>query len=395
MRLNARMALSIVVFSFLVTTAAFADHSININTADKVALTTLNGIGDVKAQAIIDYRETNGPFGTIEDITHVSGIGTATFDKIKDHITVQGGNSYVTAPSIPPSSQKSSPSSQAPPPTFSASDLVVEGGSDHSVIAGAGVQFSARAYRNKEILENVSFMWNFGDGSTAEGASVTHPFEYPGRYAVVVTGGRDGATGSDRFTVTAELAQLAVRALSDGSLEIENLAGRDIDLSRWIVQSSGQRFSLPDNSSVLAKQIMRISPNTLHFYAGNMAELAYPDGTIAFRAKENSEIVPALAPAITPILEEIPSGSAKGAKKNTQMVQDRDTPDVSERIQEKETPVQLVATSSQAAAVGESTAGSWKWWLGAFAVSAFAGGAVFVSRRLGKKEWNIIEDTSE
>ena len=92
-----KVALFVAILFFLAI-PVFADHSININTADKTALSTLNGIGDVKAQAIIDYRGTNGQFGKIEDIMNVSGIGDATFNKIKDHIRVQGGNSSVTSP---------------------------------------------------------------------------------------------------------------------------------------------------------------------------------------------------------------------------------------------------------------------------------------------------------
>lgn len=61
---------------------------ININTADKQNLMSLPGIGEVKSQAIIDYRNENGNFETIEDITKVSGIGEKTFEKIKDLISV-------------------------------------------------------------------------------------------------------------------------------------------------------------------------------------------------------------------------------------------------------------------------------------------------------------------
>ncbi len=60
---------------------------VNINTASANALETLPGIGEVTAQNIIDHREANGPFETIEDIQDVSGIGPATFDQIKDLIT--------------------------------------------------------------------------------------------------------------------------------------------------------------------------------------------------------------------------------------------------------------------------------------------------------------------
>lgn len=61
---------------------------ININKATSEELQTLNGIGETKALAIIEYRNTNGNFTTIEDILNVNGIGEAIYNKIKDYITV-------------------------------------------------------------------------------------------------------------------------------------------------------------------------------------------------------------------------------------------------------------------------------------------------------------------
>jgi competence protein ComEA len=61
---------------------------ININTATLSELDTLPGIGEIKAQSIIDYRNANGPFESIEDILAVTGIGPVTFDGIKQLITV-------------------------------------------------------------------------------------------------------------------------------------------------------------------------------------------------------------------------------------------------------------------------------------------------------------------
>jgi competence protein ComEA len=63
------------------------DEKISINTATKEELTSLSGIGESKAEAIIKYREENGQFETIEDIKNVSGIGDSAFEKIKDFIT--------------------------------------------------------------------------------------------------------------------------------------------------------------------------------------------------------------------------------------------------------------------------------------------------------------------
>ena len=68
--------------------AASAGGKININTAAAAELETLPRIGPAIAQRIIDYRTANGPFASIEDIMKVKGIGPATFEKIKDLITV-------------------------------------------------------------------------------------------------------------------------------------------------------------------------------------------------------------------------------------------------------------------------------------------------------------------
>ena len=57
------------------------DNRININTADEAQLTTLTGIGATRAQAIIAYREENGPFAAIEDIMNVQGIKEGTLQR--------------------------------------------------------------------------------------------------------------------------------------------------------------------------------------------------------------------------------------------------------------------------------------------------------------------------
>ena len=61
---------------------------VNINTADVNELTTLTGIGEARAKAIIDYREQHGSFNRIEDIMNVPGIKEAMFSRIKDSISV-------------------------------------------------------------------------------------------------------------------------------------------------------------------------------------------------------------------------------------------------------------------------------------------------------------------
>jgi competence protein ComEA len=67
---------------------AEAPQKINLNRAEVWLLQALPGIGETKAQAIVDYRERNGQFHHVKEITRVEGIGTATYEKIKGLITV-------------------------------------------------------------------------------------------------------------------------------------------------------------------------------------------------------------------------------------------------------------------------------------------------------------------
>ena len=69
--------------------ASGTDQKINLNTADVSKLTTLTGVGESKALAIIAYREENGPFTSTEDIMNVPGIKEGTYEKIKDKIAIE------------------------------------------------------------------------------------------------------------------------------------------------------------------------------------------------------------------------------------------------------------------------------------------------------------------
>ena len=64
------------------------NNKVNINTSTKEVLTSLSGIGEAKAQKIIDYRNENGLFKSIEDLKNVTGISEKLFEQIKEFITI-------------------------------------------------------------------------------------------------------------------------------------------------------------------------------------------------------------------------------------------------------------------------------------------------------------------
>lgn len=73
---------------FLAASQAPWAEVININTATAEQFETLNGIGTAKAQAIIDDRNKNGPFQSIDDLDRVNGIGSATIEKNRANLSV-------------------------------------------------------------------------------------------------------------------------------------------------------------------------------------------------------------------------------------------------------------------------------------------------------------------
>ena len=65
-----------------------SDGKVDLNRAAKEELMTLPGIGETKAEAILQYRKEHGPFQTIEELMQVSGIGEALFEKIKNRVKI-------------------------------------------------------------------------------------------------------------------------------------------------------------------------------------------------------------------------------------------------------------------------------------------------------------------
>lgn len=74
----------------IVAQAATAQPKTNLNTADAPTLQReLNGIGQAKAQAIVAYREANGPFQSVDELLEIKGIGNALMERNRDRLTVE------------------------------------------------------------------------------------------------------------------------------------------------------------------------------------------------------------------------------------------------------------------------------------------------------------------
>ncbi len=70
--------------------SGMAMAAVNLNTASKDELEAVNGIGQKKAEAIIAYREKNGPFKTVDDLKNVNGFGDKSVANMRSELTVGG-----------------------------------------------------------------------------------------------------------------------------------------------------------------------------------------------------------------------------------------------------------------------------------------------------------------
>lgn len=277
-------------------------------------------------------------------------------------------------------------SSYVPPPSPS---LFADAGDDRTVIVGADTQFDARAYdRNEETVDTARFLWNFGDGSTAEGESVLHHYSYPGRYALVLNIAQEKFAATDEAVITAEPAKLGFSVLPNGGVAIQNLAGRDLDLSGWIIRAGPgllpALFMLPPHSVILSDAAMHITRTVLGFTATEHAELQYPNGVSALEAGHTTTPASAAAvpqPPAAPTPARAPASVYVAPTIAQDVVVAEDSP----------------ATSSELAAAGVTTPSTHVslWWVAAAVLALLSGGSLVVARHLGRKEWNIIEEMPE
>jgi len=317
-----------------------------------------------------------------------------------------------------------SSTSQAPPQTTTSSyvappvpSLYADAGGDKTVIVGADVEFDASAYDKTQTLldpSTVRFIWNFGDGSAAEGDAVLHHFSYPGRYAVVLEIADNKNAAADQVTVIAQPAALSFELLPGGGVEIQNLAGHDLDLSGWVVREDAgafaHQFVLPEQSKVLSGSSMQVSAQTLQFRASSSTMLEYPNGALALAMGEGStgaasiQLAPSAQPAIAapvaalPASHTIPAPQQRVAPIPSGSAQDQDDatgtdPDAGADMVDAATGT--ASTVLQMAPAASAPLSKYLWWSGVIALAAAAGFAIVAAGYFKKGEWDIVEEKEE
>lgn len=76
----------------------FGYAAVNLNTASQAELETVKGIGPAKAKAIVEHRNKNGPFKSVDDLKEIKGFGDKMLSKMRPELTVAGGGEKSAAP---------------------------------------------------------------------------------------------------------------------------------------------------------------------------------------------------------------------------------------------------------------------------------------------------------
>lgn len=271
---------SLLALLLLVPLTAYA-ALININTADATLLDTLPGIGSSKANAIVQYRLDHGPFARIEDLMNVSGIGQATFDGLKDQITVGDTGAAPSASTTPASSTSSGASTYVPPP----SALTVALSGEETVFAYVPMEYRAQAVsKSGEPDSQAQLSWSFGDGSAQSGTVVEKTYEYPGTYVLSVSAQDGVIRATSERVVRVVSAQVGVRVEAGKGIVVTNDTDVRLDLSGWRIESGGTYVRLPHGLIVLPHSSIMLASDVTHLPTDIEAFLWYPGGSLAARS---------------------------------------------------------------------------------------------------------------
>lgn len=260
--------------------------TVNINTAGSSELQTLNGIGPAYAQNIIDYRNSNGSFTTIEEIMNVSGIGPATFEKIKNDITVGTIDDEEEDEDEDEDEDEESSSGGGPTYPLGGETLTVKAWADRGYASvRTPITFTGEAWYGDRESATARTMWNFGNGYTDIGDEVVYAYDHPGEYIVTFSAKTYEEEVFTTLTIEVVDPDIVISNIIEGPkgyVEIENKTDRQFDLSRWKIYSGGAYYRIAPYTFIAPRSKLRFNATRMNLdIIKPTTVLQYPDGTTA------------------------------------------------------------------------------------------------------------------
>lgn len=167
--------------------------------------------------------------------------------------------------------------------------IYAEAPDDKVAMTLADIGFTGKSFDlKKEPLKSARYLWNFGDGITAEGQTVLHSYIYPGEYLVHLYVSSGEYTATDTLRVKVVPSALSISDVSYdnfGAVTLSNNSDNKLDVSFWRIRSGKTFWSFPRDSYILPKGAVVISGQRagLEIRPSNEVLLLYPNYDIAFR----------------------------------------------------------------------------------------------------------------
>src|SRR3989344_6808831 len=246
--------------------------------------------------------------------------------------------------------------------------------------SGIPLSFNATAYGySGEELYSGKYFWNFGDGSSKEvkdNAQFTHTYFYPGDYTISLSYYLNPLSQTpdavSKIKIKVDPMELSISNVGDAGdffIEISNKSTHDMDLSGWSLVSGSKTFSLPRDTSVLAKNKIILSPQITGFSLGdkNNLKLLSSIGEVVF-GLDSVAIKPPPVSLPKTKQKQVPISTDLDSKKNTEKNPYTESTNLG---------ADLTSTVVNADGVRESSSGSFIYLLFLFVFLGVGGGAVY------------------
>jgi PKD domain len=266
-----------------------------------------------------------------------SGASGSVVATLTQSITVGGSGQTQTQAQDQSQEESSSSNSQTQTQTQTA---VSSGGSvpppvsaqitlDGAAIAGGGAIFEGAAFDEggDALGSGVRYLWNFGDGTTADGQEAQHTYVYPGKYVATLTVAYNYSSAEAELAVDVVQPAVSLTAEADGSLTILDGSADDLDIGGWSFTDGAHTFVIPADTMIMAGGGVRFAPGITGVVGGMSSALLYPNGTRAAGAQPSADsplrgeqIAPAQIASEQPVSQTPSSPASAGIGASVQQV---------------------------------------------------------------------------
>ena len=236
-----------------------------INSGEQLILkdSSLSNLSEVTYNSSLGGDDDGSTLSYING-TWVRGLATPGAVNVEDtSVTVSSAatntNQTVGVQSVPPSP-----------------DIIMYLPYERVVVAGAPTEFSVSATNKaNNPLVNMLYTWAFGDGGYGTASTTMYTYAYPGMYVTTVEATNGNVIGKAKMKVRVIPPDISIRDSGVGKygayIDVYNPHAYDLEVSQWLLDIDGAKFSFPKHTELLAKQTTRISGKGMGFASSTFA----------------------------------------------------------------------------------------------------------------------------